>query len=334
MYCQSCNQSKCNDIEGNFDCLGLPNKTTVTDLVNRVKERYCEDCIPPTIELESSPDNTLSILLTNKGSAKKITVEIYSGESIYKTIRLSDLGVANFVIPFGEYRIRVFDTYNFECSTGYIKYSHQSGGDTCIAPIVSLTSTTNPSNLVINLISLGESSSVTFRIFREDKLVNTITSTKIDTFKYPVTSGLYKVVVVATCTNGETVQEFTIRIIDNKCDLVVAQIDYDCETRKVTANVTGGSLQYEYSINGINWVTDISTLSFQNNRTYGLYIRDKNNTSCFTYREFLSICKCQLSVTASEIQCNVLECKLILTYSEAECSNTLICTINGTINIT
>lgn len=335
MKCKDCNKNKCNDLNGNFDCLGLPNQTTIEDVINRANELLCTDCIRPTIEVESDCDSRdLLVTLTDKGSADKVSIEIYQGKDIYKTLRVTSLGTTSFRVPFGDYRIRAFDTYNFECSGGYINYSHQCAGEECISPIVSVTSINNPSTLIVNLISLGDSNTVDVRIYKDSTLVSSNTLTTINTIRFPASSGTYKVVVVGKCANGETYDEFTIRIVDNNCDIFVANLNYDCDSKRVSLSITGGSTEYEYSLTGTNWVSNINQLAFENNKLYGLYIRDKNNTTCFTYHQFTTNCTCQLSLTVTEIQCNVLDCILTLTYSEAQCTNTLICTINGSIQIT
>lgn len=335
LFCKNCKKN-CSDVEGDFGCLGLPDKTTIEDILARVNELLCEDCGPPQINVDSScGDNKLVVTLVDKGNAEKVTIEIYQRENLYRTLRVNTTGLYEFEVPFGDYRIRAYNTYNFDCSTAFSNYRHQCVGQECVKPIITLNPRFNPPVLNVNILSLGETSTIELKIYRENTLVNTRTINSITSFDIPASSGVYTVSYVAKCGSGDFVSdEYKVVFPENDCDIVVAGFSYDCSTNDLNLNITGGSLAYQYSVDQLTWVDSLSSLQIQPLSFYNLYIRDKNNTSCVTYYQFNTLCKCQLSFEVSEIQCNQLNCQITFTYSEVQCSNTLICVVNGVIQPT
>lgn len=331
MFCKNCKKN-CSDVEGDFGCLGLPDKTTIEDILARVNELLCEECGPPKINVDSScDDNKLVVTLVDKGNAEKVTLEIYQGESLYKTLRVNTTGLYEFEVPFGDYRIRAYNTYNFDCSTAFSNYRHQCVGQECIKPTIVLNPQYNPPVLNVNIISLGETSTVEIKIYRENTLVQTRTVSEITSFNIPASSGTYTLAYVAKCDSGYVSGEHKVVFPSNDCNIIVGGFNYDCSSNALSLDISGGSLTYQYSLNQTTWVDRIEDLQIQPLSFYDLYIRDKANTSCVTYYQFNTLCKCQLSFEVSEIQCNELRCQITFTYSEVQCSNTLICVVNGTI---
>lgn len=342
LFCKNCKKS-CSDVEGNFGCLGLPNKTTVDDILARVNALLCENCQPPQISVDSecftntssqTSNNLLHVTLLDKGKAEKVTLELYQGDVLFRTLRVTSTGIYEFDVPFDNYRIRAYNTYDFDCSTAFINYRHQCVGRECIKPLLTINPRYNPPSLNVNVLSMGETTAIELKIYRENTLLQSKTITNLTSFDIPVASGTYTVSYVAACSSGESVSEdFKVVFPDNSCDISVNNFRYDCSSNGFSLDVTGGSLAYQYSLDQTNWFDTLTLLNISATKFYTLYIRDKNNTSCVLFYPFNTLCECQLSFEVSEIQCNKVDCQLSFTYSEVQCSNTLICNVNGKIEI-
>ena len=333
LHCKNCDTS-CTDIEGEFGCLGISSKkTTVEEIINRVNEIYCKDCKPPVLSIESSCDTSnLQVNVTSLGDSSKVTIEIYKEGGIVALEKVTSTGLVLFNLPYGEYKIKAFNTYNFECSTPFFNFSHQCLSKPCVAPIVNVDKRDSPGLITINVASLGETTEVLIQVLKGDTVIFAKATSILEVISVPVSVGTYRVSISGKCNNGVYTTDIkTVNIIDHSCGVYLSGSSYDCTSNLLTLNPIGGSLQYEYSINNRDWYPQTSLLPIIRNSFLTVYVRDKNNTSCVYSSPFSSFCNCQLSFTVTNVQCNELGCKLSWNYSGVQCNNTLICTISGTI---